>query len=103
MKLVHEAREWRMAPTAPPARALSLSLSLLPSLSQTLGAQHIFVLSQLGQNPATQRPRPPPRGAGLGPWVLPGVTAVVPRPPPVASFSLCALRLFVIKRTYSLR
>jgi hypothetical protein len=32
----------------------------------------------------------------------PGFTAVVSRPPPVASFSLCALRLFVIKRTYSL-
>ena len=30
-----------------------------------------------------------------------GFTAVVSRPPPVASFSLCALRLFVIKRTYS--
>jgi len=25
---------------------------------------------------------------------------VVPRPPPVASFSLCGLRLFVIKRIY---
>ena len=34
--------------------------------------------------------------------LLPGFTAVVSRPPPVASFSLCALRLFVIKRTYSL-
>ena len=40
--------------------------------------------------------------AGLGPRLLPGFTAVVSRPPPVASFSLCALRLFVIKRTYSL-
>ena len=45
----------------------------------------------------------PVSGAGLGPSLLPGFTAVVSRPPPVASFSLCALRLFVIKRTYSLR
>ena len=44
----------------------------------------------------------PVSGAGLGPSLLPGFTAVVSRPPPVASFSLCALRLFVIKRTYSL-
>ena len=43
----------------------------------------------------------PVSGAGLGPSLLPGFTAVVSRPPPVASFSLCALRLFVIKRTYS--
>jgi hypothetical protein len=39
---------------------------------------------------------------GLGPSLLSGFTAVVSRPPPVASFSLCDLRLFVIKRTYSL-
>jgi hypothetical protein len=31
-------------------------------------------------------------------YVTSGFTAVVPRPPPVASFSLCGLRLFVIKR-----
>ena len=43
----------------------------------------------------------PVSGAGLGPSLLPGFTAVVSRPPPVASFSLCALRLFVIKRTYT--
>jgi hypothetical protein len=42
-------------------------------------------------------------GAGLGPSLLSGFTAVAPRPPPVASFSLCDLRLFVIKRTYSLQ
>jgi len=44
----------------------------------------------------------PVSGAGLGPSLLSGFTAVVSRPPPVASFSLCDLRLFVIKRTYSL-
>ena len=32
--------------------------------------------------------------------LLSGFTAVVSRPPPVASFSLCDLRLFVIKRIY---
>jgi hypothetical protein len=37
----------------------------------------------------------------LGPSLLSGFTAVVSRPPPVASFSLCDLRPFVIKRTYS--
>ena len=35
---------------------------------------------------------------GLRLFVFSGFTAVVPRPPPVASFSLCVLRLFVIKR-----
>ena len=39
---------------------------------------------------------------GLRLFVFSGFTAVVPRPPPVASFSLCGLRLFVIKRIYHL-
>jgi len=34
--------------------------------------------------------------------LLCGFSAAVSRPPPVASFSLCDLRLFVIKRIYSL-
>ena len=90
-----------------------LSIYLPVYLVETSVVLYGFLAAVFSHGPGVglgRLPRLPPptcarpvSGAGLGPSLLPGFTAVVSRPPPVASFSLCALRLFVIKRTYSRR